>query len=65
MINLIRQYQFKPDTTEFLFEVDDEFIEYYKEMTGEDEMTDEGFDRFMNEQIRESIDDAWLPPESF
>ena len=59
-LELIRQYRASSDKFEFLFEIDSEFIEMYKEETGEKEITKEGFSEFINNNIKELLkDEEW------
>ncbi len=59
-LELIRQYQVDDDKVELLFEIDGEFLEMYRDWSGEYEITEQGFSRFINERIQEELqDDEW------
>ena len=59
-LDLIRQYQVSDDKIELLLEADGEFLEMYREWSGDYEVTEEGFSRFVNERIQDILqDDKW------
>jgi hypothetical protein len=59
-LKLIRQYQVADDKAELLFEIDGEFLQMYREWSGDYEVTEEGFSRFMNERIEDILqDEEW------
>jgi hypothetical protein len=60
-LELIRQYQIDNDKVELLFEIDGEFLETYREWSGDYEITEKGFSQFINERIEDELhgDGEW------